>query len=60
MLQSPEHESVELPVLGTEASSVRASLAAAARNLAFGWSPALRDLFAELDRGDPARCRHDV
>lgn len=59
MLQSPEHESLELPALGSEASAVHASLAAAARNLAFGWTPALRDLFGELDPELWERTRHN-
>ncbi len=59
MLQSVENEPVELPALGAEASALRAALTAAARNLAFGWHPALRDLFAELDPELWERLRHN-
>lgn len=59
MLQSTEHGFPELPALGLDASTLRISLAAAARNLAFGWHPALRDLFAELDPELWERTRHN-
>lgn len=44
MLQTPAHEPAAAPAPGSPAAALRDDLAAAARNLAFGWHPDLLDL----------------
>ena len=59
MLQTPAHQPADAPAPGSPAAALRDDLAAAARNLVFGWHPDLLDLFAELDPALWERLRHN-
>ena len=50
---------LDVAALGPEAAGVAAALEAAARDLAFSWHPALRDLFAEADPDPWERVCHN-